>query len=409
MKNLLIMSLLFTLFYSCQEEINVTLSKEPGKITGSILPMNVITTVKLYQGNLINQVNTKNGVFEFKNVEPGVYRILAKADNYGRKELTNIKVSDGEGCDVGIIELSIYPYPLSEVYPYDGQKDVEPYYDDYRILLNFSKHMLASSVEKAFKIEPEGDHLSFNVNSSFTGSRHYYYFYTKLDYGTTYTFTIDTTAETYYGEKLEFPYSSTFTTENFKVVDFYSSYRDDYSNWPVRIGFNGYLSDDFADHISVDPSISYYIDTRGYDKRIYIYPNLSWIPDTTITIHINENLQEVGGTKLQQDTSFTFTVAPLKVVNTVPYSNQHFVSTETSINIRMNNILDESSIQSAVSISPEVYYSISTYTHRGYTQFTLNPDTLQSDTEYTVSLNSSLKDYYGGSFKQGYSFSFNTE
>jgi hypothetical protein len=128
-----------------------------------------------------------------------------------------------------------------------------------------------------------------------------------------------------------------------------------------------------------------------------------------MTIIINGNLQEVGGATLIQDTSFTFKVPPLKVVNTVPYRDQHFVSTETSINVRMNNILDESSIKSAVSIIPQTGYSISTLTRPGYTQFTLDPDSLKSNTEYTVLISNTLKDYYGGNFNQDYTLSFKTE
>jgi hypothetical protein len=96
----LILILLFSI--SCKDEINVITSKQPGKIVGTVLPKESIATITLYQGEIIATVKTVNGIFQFEDVQPGIYRITIKTENLGKQYIQNIKVEDGEGNDIGM-------------------------------------------------------------------------------------------------------------------------------------------------------------------------------------------------------------------------------------------------------------------------------------------------------------------
>ena len=109
---------------SCKDEINVITSKQPGKIVGTVLPKESIATIQLLQGEIIATTTTSNGIFKLSNGSPGNYRLIIKADNFGKQEIEDIKVEDGEGNDIGTIKLSKYPYPLISTSPFDGEKNI---------------------------------------------------------------------------------------------------------------------------------------------------------------------------------------------------------------------------------------------------------------------------------------------
>ena len=64
----------------------------------------------------------------------------------------------------------------------------------------------------------------------------------------------------------------------------------------------------------------------------------------------------------------------------------------------------------AITIKPEINYDISTRLYSYHTSFIeIDPDSLISLTEYTITINTSLKDFYGRNMKQKFSFTFVTE
>ncbi|MGC9363288.1 MAG: hypothetical protein ACP5FZ_01825 [Fidelibacterota bacterium] len=68
-KCLILIAVLFLV--SCQPEINVIISKEPGMISGVVVPADVEATVELYQGTLVAEtVTDAGGVFVFTDVDP---------------------------------------------------------------------------------------------------------------------------------------------------------------------------------------------------------------------------------------------------------------------------------------------------------------------------------------------------
>lgn len=64
----------------------------------------------------------------------------------------------------------------------------------------------------------------------------------------------------------------------------------------------------------------------------------------------------------------------------------------------------------AITIKPEINYDISTRLYSYHTSFIeINTDSLISLTEYTITIDTSLKDFYGRNMKQKFSFTFLTE
>ncbi|MDO9548176.1 MAG: Ig-like domain-containing protein [Candidatus Marinimicrobia bacterium] len=399
---------------ACEPEINVIINKEPGRITGIVVPTDETAIVELYQGSLIAQTPTDaDGFFEFEKVSPGTYRLVAKADHYGSVEVSNIRVSDSEGYDVGIIELSLFPNPLIDTYPYSGARDISA--SSAYIRLYFTEYMLPKAVEEAFSITPELDNINFTYPSYSSGSSRYSYS-VRGDFkpGTEYTYTIDTTAVTAYGKKLEFSYTSSFTMEEFKVlsINWYGK-----SNPKLVIAFNSDVPVDNFDKISINPPTATYLDndnssSRGTNSITYfrIYPAISWMTDTTYTVFISSEITESGGTALGRDSTFTFVTDPIEITYTYPRNDQYFIGLLPDIQVRFNNIIDESTIADALSVVPKAVYEIWTYYRDGYSYFYLNvTDALQGKTEYMVELSTDLKDYYGKHLKAPYSFRFTTQ
>lgn len=397
------------MFFSCREDITVTISKEPGKITGLVKPLGVTATIELYQGNLVARTSTDNaGIFVFDEVKPGVYRLIVRAESYGKKEIHKIQVADGEGYDIGVINLSRFPYPLINTSPFDGGIDAPFSFSSAHIYLIFAQHMNLESVKQAVKLQPALSKASWLVNSSEASASHYYFLEGDFDYGTFYTMTIDTIAETYLGEKLEFPYSMTFQTEYFQVTEINSNYSETMPAGWIRFEFNGQVESTILEYLTIEPATPMRISSE-YPNRLGIMPILTWAPDTVYSVRLSKEFHEEGGAKLQKDTTFTFKTFPLRILNTKPYDKQYFVNPASEIQIEMNNLLNEATIEKAVSISPAVSFAISTMNYRSYTYFKILPDTtLESNMHYTVNIDTSLQDYYGKKMKQPYSFSFTT-
>jgi len=406
MRKVMFVLLAVLIFISCKDEINVITSKQPGKIVGTVLPKEAIATIQLLQGEIIATTTTSNGVFKLSDVSPGIYRLIIKADNFGKQEIENIEVDDGEGNDIGTIILSKYPFPLVSTSPFDGEKSISA--PARSIRFDFSEDISPSSIENSLKIEPNA-----TINEFYVSSKKHFVFYTELNFGIEYKVTLDTNVITEYGVHLEFPISFTFSTINFMLdgVNYpYFSYKN---NNPIELYFNGIVSETFEEHIFIEPSIPFEIvkqESRGRraSTRISILPTFGWKADTKFSIIVNQSLEEVNGATLEKDTSIVFATPKLKITKTFPRNNQYYIDTNAVISIETNYMLDEGTIKNATSISPDINVTIIPFPSYGRTNIKLYPDQLTPATKYTVTIDKSLTDYYGVPLNDNYSFSFTT-
>ena len=284
MKNILFV-IFFSLILSCEDEITVFVDREPGSISGQILPKGVGAIVKLYQGPLFQEVGTDfDGYFQFSNLSAGTYTLRANAPNYGTREFGRIQVEDGEGYDIGQLRLYEYPAPLVYSSPLNGETGVPLHYLDRLVHLYFDEILNLESLRTAFTITPPVSNMILNHETSRYPFPLYHSYYVGGDFklGTLYEFTIDSTCETITGEKLEFSYSSTFETEHFKleriIIPTYL-----YGNYQLILRFNNTInSSTLYNHLSIEPDIDIIIE--GQIETAVIYPTLSWMPDTTFKL-----------------------------------------------------------------------------------------------------------------------------
>ena len=97
---------------------------------------------------------------------------------------------------------------------------------------------VAGQSADAFSISPVVENLAFDIANVSGGDR--LIITGDFNFGTTYTFTLDTTLNTHYEQPLEFPLTSSFTTVPFRVEYGYAASRqhitDGFSiqRWRVR-------------------------------------------------------------------------------------------------------------------------------------------------------------------------------
>jgi Big-like domain-containing protein len=406
MKLLFLLVMIVFILFSCNDDVNVTLEKEPGTLFGRVMPLNINAGLELYQGTLLKTANADNdGYFTLSNLDPGGYILKIKADNYGRVE-RHISISDGEGYDMGTIELINLPFPISDIQPYDGATDVSNNFNSARIYVYTSKSVNVQAFKNAFSISPAVDDLTIAASSGRSYST-YFRIEGKFQFDQLYSFELDTTLVTQGGEQLEFPLTSTFTTEKFKVnsFDYYQSL--DRAYFSVRIRLNGEIDETALNHVTVEPDIP--IDIYLNRNYIEILPLLAWPCDTTVSITLQGALGDLSGSTLGADTTLNFNMSELEIIDTDPYNDQRFINTSQTISIIFNNVVDESTIENAISIVPPINYDLTTYLYSGQSRLYLYPDSLQSNTEYTVTLDTTLHGYYMGHLNEEYTFKFYTK
>lgn len=400
---------------ACQDSITVFVEKEPGAVAGVVHPADAEATVGLYQEVLIAETTSDTqGGFRLSDIAPGVYTLKVAADGYGALMLYNITVKDDETNYVGDLILSILPWPM---------RSAEPAWGDtlesagVKIVIRFRADIVNATVEDAFTIVPEVDNLTMSVDYISGGDM--LVIDGDFSLGTTYTYTVDTTLNTYIEQPLEFPFTSSFTTVPFIIM----SISGPSSRGGAAIfEFNSLVfHDQLLQHITVTPDteIELSLDTRtrsrytSYERiewehtRLAISPSLVWRPGTT-TIIIDGDLAEIGGATLGADVSYSLEMDSLSVIQTRPYDGQHFVSTDETILITFNTLVDEGTVESAIALSPPHAMDFYTYS-RYYTSVSVRPDTLFPGTTYAVSIDTSIRDIWGGGMSTPYSFTFGTE
>lgn len=390
------------LILSCQQDVILEIKKEKGAITGQVLPKNSKATVELYQGPLLrtSQVDN-NGYFSFDELKIGYFTIKAYAKDLGYVEKSRIHVAEGEVNDIGTLTLTHFNSLIYRIEPYNNEKKVKT---TQRIRIIFKEDMDFESVKNAFSIVPHVNYSFTNNNSNLR----YFYVDAALDFETMYTIHLDTTARSISGKYLENHFSSKFTTDRFRVSQFNpnNSLLDD--DDPIYIYFTGDLKyDQLFTSLSTTPNLDLLI--RKYNNdRLIVSPMMCWISDTLFQLSVLKGIQSENGTTTQTDTSFIFMTGKLAIVNTEPYDGQNFVPSTKQINIRFNYVINESTILKSLQVSPAFEYKIITSRSSGYSYLSIDPDSLQLETQYEIIINEELKDTFGKNLSSNYSFKFTT-
>ena len=112
-----------------------------------------------------------------------------------------------------------------------------------------------------------------------------------------------------------------------------------------------------------------------------------------------------------QDTSFTFWTDSLEVARIRPMDGETFVSRNTTIVVDFNTAIADPTLVGAINLSPMMEYTIlpRRFSSIYITGLYLIADSSWAEeTTYTVTIDSTLKDWYGDRMAEPYVFSFTT-
>jgi hypothetical protein len=422
-----------------------------GDIVGRIyqLQSNAVVTVSQVGPIDSAQVSPTDGSFALRYLQMGNYDLTIRADNYRIYLRTNVIVQGGGITYVGEIDLSKIPDLVSTVYPENGSEIVYDWrYGRITISILFTHPMDRASVEKSFSTYPASTGV-FNWGQYATSPRSDLYAdpanqlagydpgavittYSKvssLTYSmarnyslvdTQYTIMLSTDAKDTSGNHLRFPLVSTFCTVQSYVT--YSGIQTNPVNGDIGVApmNSGGISVTFPRRMdpssteaatAISPSMNKIL-LWPSGNVLTIYTGGPYLTDTTITVTIDKSAKDKDGIALGETFSFWFRTAALQVNSTYPSNAQLYIATNQTISIYFNSYVDKNSVQSAFSITPSIggsfqYGNGNSYDSPNWITFTPY-STFMTNTKYTVTIGSSVRDPYGVNMKAPYSFSFVT-
>ncbi len=411
-KRLLALSIL-TICLTCED---VYVPETTGTLSGSVYPPESGALVRLYQEEPIDSIQVNDdGTFRIEEVPAGNYWVDITADGYGKWMNKNVAVEAGEVTYLGRIHLWSTPWPIHSFTP--THSEIVPPGRVY-IRIQSRETLRTATILPALSLTPEPKNMQIQISQLSPGTR--IYITGDLMVGTTYNYTLDSTVRTVFDEPLEFPLSVTFRTEPFRITNVVLPVLGLYN---LDLGFNAPLDPDTARaYITISPEILFdFIGPGGRTRRgksisssvaYRIQPLPAWRPGVNTAVTLSGDLPELGGVTLGHDTTFTFWTDSLEVIQTRPLNGETFVRSSTTIIVDFNTAIADSTLVGAVTLSPMMGHTISPrkYSSIYVTGLYLRPDSSwTANTTYTVTIDTTLKDWYGGSMGEPYEFSFTTQ
>ncbi|MBU0476172.1 MAG: Ig-like domain-containing protein [Bacteroidetes bacterium] len=224
-------------------------------------------------------------------------------------------------------ELTLFNTPLgiSAQSPANNEKNISV---DASIVLEFNKPVDGTSIENAFLIYPEiAGSFSWNSDNTILTFKPTESFLAKTNYHVT----IDTTASSLNGAKLNSIFTFTFETER-KVLSLISSYPANNStnisiNADIILSFDGSISsltlpgnvlfqDDNGNNVQISVDQSEYI-----NGKIKFAPYSALSENSTYKIILSEKVGDTKGLKLNNKIEFSFTTELNKYVSGNVFDN----------------------------------------------------------------------------------------
>lgn len=306
--------------------------------------------------------------------------------------------------------MTFMPEPyfrVRTVYPQNGASDVYTYSSIYLYFNSpvdtsvFSSIQITPAPQGRWRLDPYPD--SSNVYFSYTGPG-------WLANNTSYTITVHTTARDKYGHQLSQQFTSSFTTQSFRVNSTYpyNGSTGVYLNNSISAYFNGAVdTGTVRTAFTISPAIPGYFTMYDGSDYFSFTPTNGFTSSTQYNATISTALRSKGGGNLSTPFSFSFTTASFFVTSTDPYNGQSNVSRSTSISVYLTGSPDTSTLRNAFGISPNVAGSFTSYDQGSY--FYFSPNTILAAYQaYTVSVDSTLRSRSGSRLLAPYTFSFTT-
>jgi hypothetical protein len=290
---------------------------------------------------------------------------------------------------------------VDNFYPGNNQVDVPT---DIYITIYFNTTMNHQKVEDAFNIEPPTvgnlqwyrsgdkgggggrDHLMFRPDPFFKTN-------------TSYTVTLDSTAQDTNGVSIYEPLSFSFTTEKLKVD--WTHPGDEWDGIStgevIIIRFNAAMNrTDTETAFSIIPEIegSFQWPDPG---QLTFDPDQVLASNSLYNITIDSSAQDTEGTKLPQSYHFSFTTREIEISSTSPASGANYVDPHANVEINFNTDMDQLSVVNAFwMIDSDSNEIAGTFFWYGLNKLTFNPESsLTPGEEYTVTVSTDATDLWG--------------
>jgi len=311
--------------------------------------------------------------------------------------------------------LSFIPEPYFRVtssYPSNGSVDINPQstinlrFNDAIDTSMFSAIRIAPSVSgfwrypKKYTSNVDSTYISFVYSSN-----------SRLNTNTVYSITIPDTIHDKSGHLLQYGFSSTFTTMKFEVTNTYPSDGSTDVNpsyQQIRIQFSDAVdTSTVRKGIIFSPNLAGIFSISADERAVYFITSNDLPTSSLITVTVDTSVRSKSGNKLLQPYIFSFTTSAFAITWTYPYDADTNVSVDQRIQIYCNGEIDNSSVQTAFSITPNVPGLFNAPQFANY--FTFSPlMPLSPNTWYTVSISTALRSANGEQLTQPCSFTFRT-
>lgn len=235
----------------------------------------------------------------------------------------------------------------------------------------------------------------------------------QFPFGTHFTASVAASAHDIDGNTLRAPYSTEFTTREFRV-----SASDPLGNRVPPAAYVWFACTGSIDTstvrsaFTISPAVPGIFQMIGNTSEAAFLPSIGLTPNTGYTISISSGLRASNGTPLAVPYSSTFTTDSFRVAFTNPSDGSTNVSRNYSyISIGFNARINSSSATGAVTFTPAVaasrIISEGSSGNGGRIDFTLT-SAMTARTTYTVTVSTAVQTKTGNNLPQPYTFSFTT-
>jgi hypothetical protein len=179
---------------------------------------------------------------------------------------------------------------------------------------------------------------------------------------------------------------------------------------PIQIQFSTLMDHHSVENnFSVTPAVAgrFAWEIVSGNSKLSFYPNDQYISNYFYMIKLTTEAKTSDGKPLSFTFESSFITEGVKIMSTIPENDASFISPQSWIYIYFNSRMDHQSVEQGFAISPIKMGNFKWFDSR---QVSFQPGSfLASNTLYTITLSSEIKDIYGSALQQEQIFAFETE
>ncbi len=304
--------------------------------------------------------------------------------------------------------MSFLPEPhfrVKQMIPANGATDIPVSYPTLELVFNSP---VDTSIASSIHWNPPVGNLTPYVVSDST----VLYFSTgqPLSGNTMYTLTMGTDAHDKAGNHLPQPFSSSFTTTGLRISS--TSPTDGATDISPTYAIYVFLTlpvdtSTVRSAFSISPAVP---GTLGFGTNYFLFvPSEEYRLDVRYNVRIDATLRSADGNHLVAPYSFAFRTTPYRVSYTSPGDGAIGVSTQTSIYVTCNALIDPSTVAASCALVDSAGIRAGVTFSTSSSTITMTPvETLKPSAKYTVTISTGLRASQGAYLKAPYTFSFTT-